>query len=104
MTLGSLSNDMAFPKELCSATGDQDIEVTEGQQKVIVLASSYDESVWFSINRWGKDNEGKLAPKEIAFVGQVGWNIKRNRPLTYRQARWALDILEKATDAGWEQE
>lgn len=104
MTLGAMSNDMAFPKELCSVTGDQDIEVTEGQQKVIGLASSYDESVWFSINRWGKDNEGKLAPKEIAFVGQVGWNVKRNRPLTYKQAKWALDILEKATDAGWEQE
>ena len=59
--------------------------------------------IWFSINHWSKDNPGELTPKEQAFTGQVGFNIKRNRPLTYKQAKWALDILEKAKDKGWKE-
>ena len=61
-----------------------------------------DASVWFSINQWSKENPGELTPKEQAFIGQVGFNQKRNRTLTYKQAKWALDIYEKAREAGWE--
>jgi hypothetical protein len=75
-----------IPQNLCSTSGDMDIEVTEGQQKFIDEASKIDPSVWFSINKWSKDNPGKLTPKEQAFVGQVGFNLKRNKPLTYKQA------------------
>ena len=91
-----------IPQNLCSASGDMDIEVTEGQQKFIDEASEIDPSIWFSINKWSKDNPGKLTPKEQAFVGQVGFNLKRNRPLTYKQAKWALDIYDKAMESGWE--
>ena len=91
-----------IPQNLCSAAGDMDIEVTEGQQKFINEASEIDASVWFSINKWSKENPGELTPKEQAFIGQVGFNQKRNRPLTYKQAKWALDIYEKAREAGWE--
>ncbi len=93
----------ALPDGLCSSTGDINIEVTEGQKKVIAAASEYDSSVWFGINAWSKDNPGKLTPKEQAFMGQIGFLVKRNLSLTYKQAKWALDILEKAQDEGWEE-
>ena len=89
------------PAELCSASGDLDLEVTEAQQKYIDEAVSIDAEVWFSINKWSKENPGCLTPKEQAFIGQVGFNVKRNRPLTYKQSKWALSIFEKAQDKGW---
>lgn len=91
-----------IPAELCSTSGDLDTEVTEGQQKFINEASTIDTDVWFSINKWSKENPGELTPKEQAFVGQVGFNLKRNRSLTYKQSKWALDILDKAKEKGWE--
>lgn len=100
----SLEAKYNIPQDLCSTSGDMDIEVTEGQQKFIDEASGIDSSVWFSINKWSKDNPGKLTPKEQAFVGQVGFNLKRNKPLTYKQAKWALDIYDKAIETGWEQD
>ena len=91
-----------IPAELCSTSGDLDTEVTEGQQKFINEAATIDTDVWFSINKWSKENPGELTPKEQAFVGQVGFNLKRNRSLTYKQSKWALDILDKAKEKGWE--
>jgi hypothetical protein len=91
-----------IPAELCSTSGDLDTEVTEGQQKFINEAATIDTDVWFSINKWSKENPGELTPKEQAFVGQVGFNLKRNRLLTYKQSKWALDILDKAKEKGWE--
>lgn len=92
---------MNIPQNLCSATGDMDIEVTEGQLKYIHEAAEIDAETWFSINAWSKNNPGELTPKEQAFIGQVAWNARRNRPLTYKQSKWALEVLEKAKDAGW---
>lgn len=97
----NLSAKYNIPQDLCSATGDMDIEVTEGQQKFINEASEIDPAFWFSINKWSKDNPGELTPKEQAFVAQVGFNLKRKKPLTYKQAKWALDIYDKAKEAGW---
>ena len=91
-----------IPAELCSTSGDLDTEVTEGQQKFINEAATIDTDVWCSINKWSKENPGELTPKEQAFVGQVGFNLKRNRSLTYKQSKWALDILDKAKEKGWE--
>ena len=90
-----------IPKDLCSSKGDMDIEVTEGQQKYINEAATIEASTWFSINAWSKENPGQLTPKEQAFIGQVGFNVKRNKPLTYKQAKWALDIYEKVKESGW---
>lgn len=89
------------PQELCSAAGDMDVEVTEGQRKVIEEAVEISPDIWFSINKWSKDNPGLLAPREQAFMGQIGFNVKCGRPLTYKQAKWALSILEKAQELGW---
>ncbi len=90
-----------IPQDICSATGDVDVEVTEGQLKTINAAVAIGAEIWFNINKWSKDNPGELTPMEQAFTGQVAWNIKRNRPLTYKQAKWALDVYEKAKDKGW---
>jgi hypothetical protein len=90
-----------FPQELCSSTGDLDVEVTEGQKKYIDEALLVDAETWFSINSWSKDNPGLLSPKEQAFIGQIGFRVKRSYSLSYKQAKWALDILEKARDLGW---
>ena len=102
--VSNLGTSINIPQNLCSATGDMDVEVTEGQQKFINEAAEIDAETWFSINNWSKDNPGELTPKEQAFVGQVAWNMKRNKPLTYKQSKWALDIYEKAKDAGWEKD
>lgn len=101
--LSTTDNKFTIPNDICSSSGDLDMEVTEGQQKYINEAMNVDCEIWFSINHWSKDNPGELTPKEQAFTGQVGFNIKRNRPLTYKQAKWALDILEKAKDKGWKE-
>ena len=101
--LGNLGEKYDFPQELCSEVGDLDIEVTEGQKKVISAAMEIDPDIWFSINKWGKENGSVLPPREISFIGNVGWYIKHNKPLTYKQAKWALDILERAEDAGWKE-
>lgn len=90
-----------FPAELCSSSGDLDLEITEGQKKVINQAADIPAEVWFSINSWSKENIGKLTPKDQAFIGQVGFLIKRGRALTYKQSKYAMDVMEKAENAGW---
>ncbi len=101
MKVANQGSKISIPKELCSATGDMDIEVTEGQQKYIDEAAQIGYETWFNINTWSKDNPGELTPKEQAFIGQVGWNVKRHKPLTYKQSKWALSIFDKAKEAGW---
>ena len=92
-----------MPSELCSSSGDLDVEITEGQKKYIEEATNISANTWFSINAWAKDNDDVLAPNEKAFIGQVAFSIKRGRSLTYKQAKWALSILDKAKDKGWEE-
>jgi hypothetical protein len=99
--VGRQEGQFKFPQELCSSTGDLDVEVTEGQKKYIDEALLVDAETWFSINSWSKDNPGLLSPKEQAFIGQIGFRVKRSYSLSYKQAKWALDILEKARDLGW---
>ena len=92
-----------IPEEIRSTTGDLDIEITDGQKKVIAKAQEYDASVWFGINSWSKENPGLLSSREQAFMGQVGFAAKRRQTLSYKQYKWALDIYEKAIGAGWKQ-
>lgn len=93
-----------IPADLCSANGDVDLEVTEGQLKVINEAIDIPAETWLSINHWSKEHYGKLTPKEQAFVGQVSYNLKHGRKLTYKQAKWALSIKDKAKELGWKEE
>ena len=94
------NTSLTLPQEVISAIGDNEIEITEGQQAKIDKAAEYDEGCWFSLHKWAKDTTA-LTPREIAFIGQFAYMIKRHRPYTYRQAKWALDLMEKAETAGW---
>ena len=99
--IGNESDLYKFPPSLCSSKGDLDAEVTEGQQKVINTAAEVPADIWFSINKWSKENNGKLTPKDQAFIGQAGFIVKQGRRLTYKQSKYALDVMEKAENAGW---
>lgn len=91
----------ALPKNTLAAASDQETEINEAQQAVINEAGNIDAEVWFSINKWGKENEG-LTPADVAFIGSFAYIIKRNRPFTYKQAKWALSIYERAEELGWQ--
>lgn len=90
-----------IPAELLGGVGDVDEEITEGQKKKIDEAKGVDPEKWFSLSEWSKDNPGKLTPKEQAFTGQLVHFSKEGRTLSYKLSKWALDIYEKAVDAGW---
>lgn len=97
-------DEYSIPSELLGNNGDVDEEITEGQKKKIDEVRDIEPERWFALNKWSKDNEGELTPKEQAFIGQVGYSLKKGRTLTYKQAKWALDIYEKAVDAGWNEQ
>lgn len=91
----------SLPKNTLTADSDQETEINEAQQAVISKAGDIKADVWFSINKWGKENDG-LTPVEVSFIGNFAYMIKRNRPYTYKQAKWALSIYEKAEGLGWQ--
>jgi hypothetical protein len=91
-----------FPLSLCSAQGNLDESLTESQLKVIDQASQYPAETWLDIRSWSIEHPGTLTPKDRAFMGQVGYTVKAKKKLTFRQSKYALEILEKVEDAGWE--
>lgn len=91
---------ISLPKGVISAMSDQETEINDAQQAVITEAGEIEAETWFSINSWGKENEG-LTPVEVSFIGNFAYMVKRGRPFTYKQAKWALSIYEKAENAGW---
>ena len=98
--LNNQGSTSALPKDVLAASSDQETEINEAQQAVITQAGDIDADVWFSINKWGKEHDG-LTPVEVSFIGNFAYMIKRGRPYTYKQAKWALSIYEKAENAGW---
>ena len=90
------------PSALCAANGDLDQEITEGQQNKIDELHEINPDVFYSINKWNRENF-KLTPKEQAFVGQVAFRLQRKLSITYKQAKWALDIKDKAESMGWKE-
>lgn len=100
-----LSNQDTFavlPKDVLAASSDQEIELNEAQRSIISQAGEIDANIWFSINKWGKEHDG-LTPAEVSFIGNFAYMLKRNRPYTYKQAKWALVIYEKAEKNGWQE-
>ena len=81
--------------------GLEDAEAFCTKYGLIIKVKEVETDKWFALNKWSKDNPGELTPKEQAFIGQVAFSSKRGRALTYKQSKWALDIYEKAVDAGW---
>lgn len=98
--LNNQSSSTAMPKDLLAASSDQETEINEAQQAFINKAGEVDAEVWFSINKWAKEND-VLTPAEVSFIGNFAFMVKRSRPYTYKQAKWALSIYEKAENAGW---
>ena len=96
----NMGSDILVPAEVLADTSDQEMEINEAQQTFIMKAAKINVEEWFSINKWGKENDG-LTPVEVSFIGSFAYKIKRGRPYTYKQARWALSIYEKAQNAGW---
>lgn len=90
------------PSALCAANGDLDQEITEGQQKKIDELHEINPDVFYSINKWNRENF-KLTPKEQAFVAQVAFRLQRKLSITYKQAKWALEIKDKAESMGWKE-
>ncbi len=99
--LNSMESGSAMPKDVLAASSDQENEINEAQQAFITQAGEIDAEVWFSINKWGKDHDG-LTPVEVSFIGNFAYMVRRGRPYTYKQAKWALSIYEKAENAGWQ--
>jgi hypothetical protein len=92
--------DLKFPQDVISSAGDSDEEITDGQQRKIEEMRKVPADVWFSINKWAKETL-LLTPRETAFIGQMGYRIKRGFGVTYKQAKWAMDLYEKAQTKGW---
>mgnify|MGYP003440419153 FL=1 len=92
--------DLKIPIELLSSAGDLDEEITDGQKRKISEASNVSADEWWSINKWAKETY-KLTPRETAFLGQMGYRVKRGFDISFKQAKWALDLYEKAKANGW---
>ena len=99
--LNNQGASFSLPKNTLAAASDQETEINDAQQAVINKAGEVDAEIWFSINKWGKENDG-LTPAEVSFIGSFAYMLKRNRPYTYKQAKWALSIYEKAESHGWQ--
>ena len=91
---------LKFPQDIISSVGDSDEEITDGQQRKIDEMRKVPADRWFSINNWAKETL-LLTPRETAFIGQMGYRIKRGFGVTYKQAKWAMDLYEKAQTKGW---
>ena len=99
--LNAQGSTFSIPKNLLAATSDQETDVNEAQQTVIKEAGEIDADTWFNINKWGKEHDG-FTPAEVSFIGNFAYMVKRKRPYTYKQAKWALAIYEKAERFGWQ--
>ena len=46
---------------------------------------------------------GLISPRDTAFMGSIYYWCKRGKELTYKQARYAMKVLEQARSKGWEE-
>lgn len=92
-----------IPKELITSQGENDTEITESQQEYINDANQYNADTWFSIWKWGKETM-EITPRDVAFLASIGYRLKRNNTLSYKQAKYALRLLETAKKKGWKEE
>lgn len=89
-----------FPEELKVGKGDNPELLNDAQKQKMMKALNIGYGTWQNLNQWGKDT-GAFAPKEISFLGQFAFIIKQKRNFTYKQAKWAIDLYEKAETLGW---
>ncbi len=97
------SDKYVVSAKLLSSTGDTDVEITEGQQKIIDELLAMDCDTFYAIVKWDRANF-KLTPKEQAFTGQIAFRLQRKLPISYKMAKGAIDIRDKAESMGWKEE
>ena len=83
-------------------TSKEDFEMTPAMTRMTETANSYDYETWHDINIWGKET-GLISPRDTAFMGSIYYWCKRGKELTYKQARYAMRVLEMARSKGWEE-
>ncbi len=93
-------NNITIPSEVI--TSNEDYEMTPAMVRTAETANNYDYETWHDINIWGKET-GLISPRDIAFMGSIYYWCKRGKELTYKQARYALRVLELARSKGWEE-
>ena len=96
----NIERGIRIPDGIISNTVEE--EITPSMSRTIDKANSYDYETWRNLNLWGKST-GILSPKESAFMGSIYWQCKKGKELTFKQSRYALNVLEKAREAGWEE-
>ena len=77
-------------------------EMTPAMIRTTEEANSYDYETWHDINIWGKST-GLISPRDAAFMGSIYCWCKKGKELTYKQARYAMNVMAKARAAGWEE-
>ena len=95
-----LGNSVRIPSEILSS--DEDFEMTPAMARVTEDANSYDYETWHDINLWGKET-GLISPRDTAFMGSIYFWCKRGKELTYKQAKYAMRVLNMARAKGWEE-
>ncbi len=96
----NIGGNIKISPEILSS--EEDFEVTPAMARVVETANNYDYETWHDLNIWGKDT-GLISPRDAAFMGSIYYWCKRGKELTYKQARYALKILELARSNGWEE-
>lgn len=96
----NIGKSISVPKDILSS--EENFQMTPSMQKTYDTANTYDYETWHDINKWGKET-GLISPKETAFMGSIYYWGKRGKDLSYKQAKYALDIMSKARAAGWEE-
>ena len=96
----NIGSNITISSDIVSS--DENYEMTPGMQRISDQANSYDYETWHDVNKWGKAT-GLISPRDTAFMGSIYYWCKRGKELTYKQARYAMNVLAKARAAGWEE-
>ena len=96
----NIGKDISISSDI--VTSDEDYEMTPEMLRLAEQANSYNYETWHDINIWGKET-GLISPRDAAFMGSIYYWCKRGKELTYKQARYAMKVMEKARAAGWEE-
>ena len=96
----NIGSNIKIPSDILSS--EEEFEMSPAMMRTVETANSYDYETWHDINIWGKET-GLISPRDIAFMGSIYYWCKRGKELTYKQARYAMKILEAARSKGWEE-
>ena len=98
-----LSDYDKFGEELMQAeTNDDGTYLNEAQQNRIQEAEAIEPNYWFGLANWAKTRD-LLTPLERKAAFNFGTMRSRNRPIkTLKQAQFALKIVEKAEELGYQ--